>query len=113
MAIRFSFLALTIPVKANSSSKPKTRAQILRHGQAELETAAISLKKFAKLNKVFEDKESGVICYRDKNGELICEGYDEGPRLTWQTSQRIRSQARRYIVERPTLELNEIINWNL
>ncbi|XP_039070775.1 uncharacterized protein LOC120217766 isoform X2 [Hibiscus syriacus] len=31
-------------------------------------------------NKVFEDQSQGVICYRDENGEIICEGYDEGPR---------------------------------
>ncbi|KAK8675777.1 hypothetical protein V6N13_033840 [Hibiscus sabdariffa] len=31
-------------------------------------------------NKVFEDQSQGVICYRDENGEMICEGYDEGPR---------------------------------
>ncbi|KAG8490523.1 hypothetical protein CXB51_015784 [Gossypium anomalum] len=23
----------------------------------------------------------GVICYRDENGEIVCEGYDEGPRF--------------------------------
>ncbi|KAE8669749.1 Remorin family protein [Hibiscus syriacus] len=31
-------------------------------------------------NKVFEDQSQGVICYRDENGEIVCEGYDEGPR---------------------------------
>lgn len=32
-------------------------------------------------NKVFEDRSTGIICYRDDSGEIICEGYDEGPRL--------------------------------
>uniref|UniRef100_K4A2Q7 Uncharacterized protein n=1 Tax=Setaria italica TaxID=4555 RepID=K4A2Q7_SETIT len=31
--------------------------------------------------KVYEDQLRGIICYRDENGEMICEGYDEGPRL--------------------------------
>ncbi|WVZ82170.1 hypothetical protein U9M48_029462 [Paspalum notatum var. saurae] len=31
--------------------------------------------------KVFEDQLRGIICYRDENGEMVCEGYDEGPRL--------------------------------
>ncbi|TYI77947.1 hypothetical protein E1A91_D06G176200v1 [Gossypium mustelinum] len=32
-------------------------------------------------NTVFEDQSQGVICYRDENGEIVCEGYDEGPRF--------------------------------
>ncbi|XP_044960613.1 uncharacterized protein LOC123411715 isoform X1 [Hordeum vulgare subsp. vulgare] len=32
-------------------------------------------------NKVFEDQVRGIVCYRDDKGELVCEGYDEGPRL--------------------------------
>ncbi|CAL5051529.1 unnamed protein product [Urochloa decumbens] len=31
--------------------------------------------------KVFEDQLRGILCYKDANGEMICEGYDEGPRL--------------------------------
>ncbi|XP_059286436.1 uncharacterized protein LOC132039901 [Lycium ferocissimum] len=34
--------------------------------------------------KVFEDKSTGVVCYRDENGEITCEGYDEGPRFCHQ-----------------------------
>uniref|UniRef100_A0A0E0GDR1 Uncharacterized protein n=1 Tax=Oryza nivara TaxID=4536 RepID=A0A0E0GDR1_ORYNI len=30
---------------------------------------------------VFEDQVRGVVCYRDDKGDMICEGYDEGPRL--------------------------------
>ncbi|XP_047960067.1 uncharacterized protein LOC125205274 [Salvia hispanica] len=36
--------------------------------------------------KVFEDKLNGVVCYKDANGEMICEGYDEGPRFSHRTS---------------------------
>jgi hypothetical protein len=31
--------------------------------------------------QVFEDQVRGVVCYRDDKGNMICEGYDEGPRL--------------------------------
>nr|GMD35424.1 uncharacterized protein LOC109192516 [Ipomoea batatas] len=34
--------------------------------------------------KVFEDKSKGIVCYRDENGEITCEGYDEGPRFCQQ-----------------------------
>lgn len=26
----------------------------------------------------------GIICYRDEKGEMVCEGYDEGPRYSMQ-----------------------------
>uniref|UniRef100_A0A7N0RIJ4 Uncharacterized protein n=1 Tax=Kalanchoe fedtschenkoi TaxID=63787 RepID=A0A7N0RIJ4_KALFE len=31
-------------------------------------------------NKVYEDRARGIVCYRDGNGEVVCEGLDEGPR---------------------------------
>ncbi|XP_027337748.1 uncharacterized protein LOC113851460 [Abrus precatorius] len=30
--------------------------------------------------KNYEDESQGIVCYQDESGELICEGYDEGPR---------------------------------
>ncbi|WVZ73376.1 hypothetical protein U9M48_021688 [Paspalum notatum var. saurae] len=33
------------------------------------------------IKTVFEDQVRGVVCYRDDRGEVICEGFDEGPRL--------------------------------
>ncbi|KEH24666.1 hypothetical protein MTR_7g117550 [Medicago truncatula] len=30
-------------------------------------------------NKVYESEPEGVVCYQDEHGEIICEGYDEGP----------------------------------
>ncbi|KAH0734333.1 hypothetical protein KY285_010040 [Solanum tuberosum] len=33
---------------------------------------------------VFEDRSTGVVCYRDEYGEITCEGYDEGPRFCHQ-----------------------------
>lgn len=26
----------------------------------------------------------GIICYKDEKGEMVCEGYDEGPRYSMQ-----------------------------
>lgn len=31
--------------------------------------------------QVFEDHSNGIVCYKDDNGEIICEGFDEGPRF--------------------------------
>ncbi|KAL1367206.1 hypothetical protein HN51_021251 [Arachis hypogaea] len=44
-------------------------------GALPLRITASSIK-----NKVYEDESQGIICYQDENGEIICEGYDEGPR---------------------------------
>ncbi|XP_027353191.1 uncharacterized protein LOC113863713 isoform X2 [Abrus precatorius] len=30
-------------------------------------------------NKIYEDRSQGIVCYQDEHGEIICEGYDEGP----------------------------------
>lgn len=43
--------------------------------------------------QVFEDHFNGIICYKDARGEIICEGYDEGPRYHHQ-NQRIVNQSR-------------------
>lgn len=31
--------------------------------------------------QVFEDRSAGIVCYKDENGDITCEGYDEGPRF--------------------------------
>lgn len=28
---------------------------------------------------MFKDESNGIVCYYNENGELMCEGYDEGP----------------------------------
>ncbi|CAN6288305.1 unnamed protein product [Urochloa humidicola] len=47
-----------------------------------------------KVNKVYEDKNMGILCYTDENGELVCEGLDEGPRLTWQDMEKLNLEKR-------------------
>jgi len=49
------------------------------HGSSSL--SHLSLTPATDNKKVFEDQLRGILCYRDENGEMICEGYDEGPRL--------------------------------
>jgi hypothetical protein len=29
--------------------------------------------------QIFQDESKGIICYYDENGDLTCEGWDEGP----------------------------------
>ncbi|KAH0460194.1 hypothetical protein IEQ34_010857 [Dendrobium chrysotoxum] len=90
MAIKRFFPNINVPVTAMNSPAMTRNSQVmprtltLTNHHVQLQTAPNSLKKFNPVNKVFEDKETGVICYRDERGELICEGYDEGPRLSWQ-----------------------------
>ena len=42
--------------------------------------------------QVYEDKNMGIVCYTDENGELLCEGLDEGPRLTWQVMEKLNME---------------------
>ncbi|KAJ4750443.1 LL-diaminopimelate aminotransferase [Rhynchospora pubera] len=42
-------------------------------------------------NKIYEDKAIGIIGYKDKNGEVIYEGFDEGPRLPHEELEQINN----------------------
>ncbi|OAY73122.1 hypothetical protein ACMD2_26709 [Ananas comosus] len=57
-----------------------TRSTAIRTRHVQVLRALVPLKKFSMVSKIFEDGEQGMVCYRDEEGELICEGYDEGPR---------------------------------
>ncbi|KAI3803308.1 hypothetical protein L1987_31458 [Smallanthus sonchifolius] len=65
------------PIKKTSKSvlmlankdSPNTSSSLIRVGSP------------IKIQKVFEDKSRGIVCYLDDNGEITCEGFDEGPRL--------------------------------
>ncbi|EOY27386.1 Uncharacterized protein TCM_029245 [Theobroma cacao] len=61
--------------------KHANKTVMLKHNQVPGKRAStLRIRSFSK-NKVFEDQSEGVICYRDENGEIVCEGYDEGPRF--------------------------------
>ncbi|GMI73008.1 hypothetical protein like AT3G14280 [Hibiscus trionum] len=66
--------------------KHANKIVMLKHDQVPGKKAYThQIRSFSK-NKVFEDPSHGVICYRDENGEMVCEGYDEGPRFPRQGS---------------------------
>ncbi|KAJ0075212.1 hypothetical protein Patl1_33852 [Pistacia atlantica] len=64
--------------------RPARKTFMLKQSQVPiLKTPALKIRSSFK-TKVFEDKLEGIICYRDENGEMVCEGYDEGPRFPQQ-----------------------------
>ncbi|KAF8697952.1 hypothetical protein HU200_035451 [Digitaria exilis] len=65
--------------------RPALRIRTSAHGNnsSHLSFAAARDKK-----KVFEDQLRGIVCYIDEKGEMICEGYDEGPRLGMQLPEK-------------------------
>ncbi|KAH0691878.1 hypothetical protein KY289_019236 [Solanum tuberosum] len=49
--------------------------------------------------KIFEDESTGIVCYRDENGEITCEGYDEGPRYCQQLTRFCSNSRDEEIIE--------------
>ncbi|XP_009766670.1 uncharacterized protein LOC107821236 [Nicotiana tabacum] len=62
------------------SSNHKSSIKLARDTTSPLQIGSPSNQKL----KVFEDQSTGIVCYRDANGEITCEGYDEGPRFCQQ-----------------------------
>ncbi|CAK7356446.1 unnamed protein product [Dovyalis caffra] len=56
--------------------KPKQNGHITLKKAPTVLLVRSSLKE-----KVFENRAEGIVCYRDGSGEIICEGFDEGPRF--------------------------------
>jgi hypothetical protein len=46
---------------------------------------------------IFKDESQGIICYYDENGDLICEGWDEGPHFQPDLQQPTLRRRRRII----------------
>jgi len=63
----------------SGTRKAAFRFSTSAHGSSSL--SHLSLTPATDNKKAFEDQLRGILCYRDENGEMICEGYDEGPRL--------------------------------
>ncbi|CAH8293019.1 unnamed protein product [Eruca vesicaria subsp. sativa] len=57
---------------------------MLQQSQVQVKKVTVSqpqlVRYSTKKNTVFDDPIQGIICYTDDNGEVLCEGYDEGPR---------------------------------
>ncbi|GMI93647.1 hypothetical protein like AT3G14280 [Hibiscus trionum] len=88
MSLTSSF-PLHVPATASSSlAKHVDGIVMLRKNHVpNKKTPNLRIRSFS---KVFEDQSEGVICYRDENGEMVCEGYDEGPRFRQRTFYHLR-----------------------
>lgn len=62
------------------------------HPNTHIKTAEFHQWFGISLYQVFEDESKGIVCYEDANGEVICEGYDEGPRFSQQNSRNLYYQ---------------------
>ncbi|KAJ6715010.1 hypothetical protein OIU85_026509 [Salix viminalis] len=63
--------------------KPVSRILMLKQNGSHAppkKAPALSVRSSLKA-KVFENRAEGIVCYRDESGEIICEGFDEGPRF--------------------------------
>ncbi|WCJ39303.1 hypothetical protein M5689_020301 [Euphorbia peplus] len=84
MAVNCSFFSPQISLQKSSlipfpiTKRIYTQIQLCN----KKKSAVLQVRSFK--NKVFENKSEGIICYRDENGEIICEGFDEGPRFLHQ-----------------------------
>ncbi|KAL5223935.1 hypothetical protein ABZP36_010574 [Zizania latifolia] len=82
MAARSSFHGHHFSPSMATSPRFGTRQAALRFRASTHGCSSSQLSFAAAANKkVFEDQLRGIVCYRDDKGELVCEGYDEGPRL--------------------------------
>ncbi|XP_042442222.1 uncharacterized protein LOC122027341 [Zingiber officinale] len=77
MAITLSHSNIIIP----RNPTEKSRRACLCHNSKIIPAASVSINKLPRGIKVFEDQEMGVTCFRYENGEIVCEGFDEGPRF--------------------------------
>ncbi|OIT00576.1 PREDICTED: uncharacterized protein LOC109229050 [Nicotiana attenuata] len=95
MAVRYFLSAPTLILNSSSSEREKPSHRLFVHASNSkisinnntitttfnhLGTRSASNIKL----KVFEDRSKGIVCYKDENGEITCEGYDEGPRFSQQ-----------------------------
>ncbi|KAK4267135.1 hypothetical protein QN277_023958 [Acacia crassicarpa] len=83
MAFICASCSTQIPVqKSGSFQKIASKDLKFKRSCVPLKKASFSQRITASIkNKVYEDQSEGIVCYQDENGELICEGYDEGPRF--------------------------------
>lgn len=89
MAVKQSPFATSHLIWKSCSTKREKPAQRLvlvyscasDQNNISIKSAALQIRSTSTQKlKVFEDGSTGIVCYRDENGEITCEGYDEGPR---------------------------------
>ncbi|PAN47448.1 hypothetical protein GQ55_9G304100 [Panicum hallii var. hallii] len=91
------------------------RVSIDACSSSESKKSINSVSFTGKINKVYEDKNMGIVCYTDENGELVCEGLDEGPRLTWQVMEKLNMEKKTKNQEdqrQRTLPIEVGIDWS-
>ncbi|KFK38795.1 hypothetical protein AALP_AA3G161300 [Arabis alpina] len=91
---------LCLPLRTPCFVPKKVRSKTLMIQQSQIQVKAKQVTvsqpqpiRYTPKNTVFEDPIQGIICYTDDNGEVICEGYDEGPRCP-QESLMVASYSR-------------------
>uniref|UniRef100_A0A0A0K9A8 Uncharacterized protein n=1 Tax=Cucumis sativus TaxID=3659 RepID=A0A0A0K9A8_CUCSA len=94
-SLNFSLLKTGLSV----SFKPITRIWMVKPTRLPLKNSFSLRIRSSMKNKVFEDQSEGVICYADENGEIICEGYDEGPRFHQNVSEKGNNQREAEIID--------------
>lgn len=89
MAIRLStVISSPIPTLGHYSNKGARSSRLVKMCASNPLPVGLQIKSYDHNKiKVFEDKLNGIVCYKDENGEMICEGYDEGPRFSQQISR--------------------------
>ncbi|KAI7736055.1 hypothetical protein M8C21_030400 [Ambrosia artemisiifolia] len=99
------------PIKKPSPSTPKRILILAKQDSQNTSSSLIRVGSSIKIQKVFEDKSSGIVCYMDDQGEITCEGYDEGPRLHQDFSKFSCHQRRKqdvvHVLERSLLQVTE------
>ncbi|CAM8996882.1 hypothetical protein QQ045_007856 [Rhodiola kirilowii] len=79
----FAFSCPSVPTTPVSSRRNVGCFCVVRNDGSSAQAAKGGVQAqitFSFANKVYEDQMKGIACYIDQNGEIICEGYDEGPR---------------------------------
>ncbi|XP_013741059.1 uncharacterized protein LOC106444084 isoform X1 [Brassica napus] len=80
-------LCLPIQTPCFAPKTVRSKTLMLQQSQVQVKVNQVTVSQpqpirysTKKNTQVFEDPIQGIICYTDDNGEVICEGYDEGPR---------------------------------
>ncbi|KAI6671668.1 hypothetical protein NL676_006553 [Syzygium grande] len=81
MAVTYSKSPQIVLWDSSRIMKPVGSVTMLPRNQLPVNRATAVRTRSSLKNQVFEDQCKGIVCYRDESGEIICEGYDEGPRL--------------------------------
>ncbi|RDX86870.1 hypothetical protein CR513_31742, partial [Mucuna pruriens] len=82
--LKYGSFSLKYPNKKLMSKRsyvPLKKASVLRITASIKNKILFYLSSVERLliKQVYEDHSQGIVCYQDEHGEIICEGYDEGP----------------------------------